>query len=257
MKNSPALAPWIKRFLLEYLPADRNFARNTQHSYRDALRLLVIFAGTTLQRKPDELLVEDLSADLVRRFMRHIEEKRKCSVSTRNQRLAAVRTLAAFIGERSPVHLLWCTQLRSVPFKRSGHRPVGYLEKSEIDALLAAPDRTRRLGCRDHTLLLFMYNSGARADEVAQLTVGDLRLHAPQDKSQSFVQLRGKGNKIRLCPLWASTTAALKELVSGRADKERVFLGRSAQPMTRFGVHDIVTRYARIARGHRAGLLHK
>lgn len=257
MKDSRALAPWIKHFLLEYLPADRNFARNTQHSYRDALRLLVIFASTALHRKPDELLVEDLSADLVRRFMRHIEEKRKCSVSTRNQRLAAVRTLAAFISERSPQHLSWCAQLRSVPFKRSGHRPVGYLEKDEIDALLAAPDRTRRLGCRDHTLLLFMYNSGARADEVAQLTVGDLRLHAPLDKSQSFVQLRGKGNKIRLCPLWASTTAALKELVSGRADKERVFLGRSAQPMTRFGVHDIVTRYARIARGHRAGLLHK
>ncbi|PYV76382.1 MAG: integrase [Acidobacteria bacterium] len=257
MKNNRALAPWIKHFLLQYLPAERNFARNTQHSYRDALRLLVIFASTALRKKPDELLVEDLSADLVRRFMRHIEEKRKCSVSTRNQRLAAVRTLAAFIGERSPEDLLWCAQIRSVPFKRSGHRPVGYLERSEIDALLAAPDRNRRLGCRDHTLLLFMYNSGARADEVAQLTVSDLRLHAPQGKSQSFVQLRGKGNKIRFCPLWASTTAALKELVSGRADNERVFLGRSAQPMTRFGVHDIVTRYARIARDRRGGLRQK
>jgi integrase/recombinase XerD len=257
MKDSHALAPWIKHFLLEYLPAERNFARNTQHSYRDALRLLVIFASTTLHRKPDELLVEDLSSDLLRRLMRHIEETRECSVSTRNQRLAAVRTLAAFIGERSPEHLVWCAQIRSVPFKRSGHRPIGYLEKGEIDALLAAPNRTRRLGCRDHTLLLFMYNSGARADEVAQLTVGDLRLHAPQEQSQSFVQLRGKGNKTRLCPLWASTTAALTELVSGRADEERVFLGRSARPMTRFGVHDIVTRYARIARGHRAGLRHK
>src|SRR5712692_8116190 len=101
MKDNRALAPWIKHFLLEYLPADRNFARNTQHSYRDALRLLVTFASTALHRKPDELLVEDLSADLVRRFMRVIEEKRQCSVSTRNQRLAAVRTLAVFIGERS------------------------------------------------------------------------------------------------------------------------------------------------------------
>jgi integrase/recombinase XerD len=257
MKNNRALAPWIKHFLLVYLPADRNFARNTQHSYRDALRLLVKFASTAVRKKPDELLVEDLSTDLVRSFMRHIEEKRKCSVATRNQRLAAVRTLAAFISECSPEHLLWCAQLRSVPFKRSVHRPVGYLEKSEVDALLAAPNRTRRLGCRDHTLLLFMYNSGARADEVAQLTIGDLRLHAPQDKSQSFVQLRGKGNKIRLCPLWASTTAALKELVKGRPDIERVFLSRSGQPMTRFGVHDVVTRYAKIVRGQRAALRHK
>ena len=123
--------------------------------------------------------------------------------------------------------------------------------------MLAAPDRTSRLGSRDHALLLFLYNTGARADEVAQLTVGDLRLRGPQEKSQSFVQLRGKGNKIRFCPLWASTTAVLKELVAGRADEERVFLGRSARAMTRFGVHDIVTRYARMARGNRAGLRHK
>ena len=124
MQDKRALAPWIKRFLLEYLATDRNFARNTQHSYRDALRLFVIFAGTTLHRKPDELLVEDLGADLVRRFMCHIEEERKCSVATRNQRLAALRTLAAFIGERSPEHLSWCAQIRSIPFKKSGHRPI-------------------------------------------------------------------------------------------------------------------------------------
>lgn len=252
MKDNRAFAPWIKRFLLEYLPADRNFARNTQHSYRDALRLLITFAGATLRRKPDELLVEDLSRDLVKRFLRHIEEARKCSVSTRNQRLAAVRTLATFIGEHSPEHLPWCAQIRSVPFKKRGHRPIGYLEKSEIDALLAAPDQTSRLGVRDHTLLLFMYNSGARADEVAQLTVGDLRLRGAHAKSQSFVQLRGKGNKIRVCPLWASTTAALKELIKGSDEKERVFQNRTAQPMTRFGIHDIVTRCARVARAHRA-----
>ena len=218
MKDKSALAPWIKRFLLEYLPTDRNFARNTQHSYRDALRLFVIFASSTLRRKPDELLVEELGADLVREFMCHIEERRKCSVATRNQRLAALRTLATFIGERSPEHLAWCAQIRSIPFKKSGHRPIGYLDKDEIDALLAAPDRTSRLGSRDHALLLFLYNTGARADEAAQLTVGDLRLRGPQEKSQSFVQLRGKGNKIRFCPLWASTTAVLKELVTGRAD---------------------------------------
>ena len=151
----------------------------------------------------------------------------------------------------------WCAQIRSIPFKKSGHRPIGYLEKHEIDVLLAAPDRTSRLGSRDHALLLFLYNTGARADEAAKLTVGDLRLHGPQEKSQSFVQLRGTGDKIRFCPLWASTTAVLKELVRGRTEEERVFLGRSRRAITRFGVHDIVTRYARMARGDRAGLRHK
>ncbi len=257
MKNNRALAPWIKRFLLEYLPTDRNFSRNTQHSYRDTLRLLLIFTSATLHRKPDELLVADIRTDLVREFLRHIEDKRKCSVSTRNQRLAAVRSLATFIGEGSPEHLSWCAQLRSIPFKKSTHRPVGYLEKDEIEALLAAPDCGSRLGSRDHALLLFLYNTGARADEAAQLTISDLRLHGSQKKSQSFVQLRGKGNKIRLCPLWASTTSALKQLVTGRIDEERVFLGRCGQAMTRFGVHDIVTRYAKVIGGSRPGLRRK
>jgi len=250
MKDRHALAPWIKRFLLQYLPSDRNFAHNTQHSYRDALRLLVTFAGSTLRKRPDELLVEDISADLVKRFLRHIEEVRKCSISTRNQRLAAVHTLATFIGEHSPEHLPWCAHVHAVPFKKRGQKPIGYLERSGIDTLLAAPDQTKRLGARDHTLLLFMYNSGARASEVAQLTVGDLRLNGAREKAQSFVQLHGKGNKIRFCPLWASTAAALKPLVKGREDTEHVFQSRTGQPMTRFGIHDIVTRYARLAGVH-------
>ena len=92
---------------------------------------------------------------------------------------------------------------------------------------------------------------------MAQLTVGDLRLRGCQEKSQSFAQLHGKGNKVRLCPLWASTTAVLKELIRGRGEEERVFLGRSGQAMTRFGVHDIVTRYARVTIGSRSGLQRK
>ena len=105
MPDPSALGPWIKRFLLEYLPGERNFTRNTQQSYRDALRLLIVFARVNLRKKPDQLLVDDLTADLLRKFLRHIEEVRKCSISTRNQRLAAVHALATFIAERCPEHL--------------------------------------------------------------------------------------------------------------------------------------------------------
>lgn len=82
MTDQSALGPWVKRFLLEYLPGERNFTRNTQQSYRDALRLLIVFAAGSLHKKPDQLLVEDIGADLLRKFLRHIEEVRKCSVST-------------------------------------------------------------------------------------------------------------------------------------------------------------------------------
>ena len=247
MSDKNTFGRWVRRFLMEHLPDDRNLSRNTQQSYRDALRLLIVFAAGKLRKKVDELLVADIDADLIRTFLRHVEEKRGCTISTRNQRLAAFHALASFIGQRSPEDLGWSAQLRAVEFKRSARVAVGYLDKPEIDALLAAPDRTTSIGCRDHVLLLFLYNSGARADEAAQLNIGDLSLHTGGSRTLSSVRLQGKGNKVRLCPLWASTALALRELTHGRKDHERVFLSRTAKPLTRFGVHDIVTRHAQTA----------
>lgn len=245
--NRATLGPWIRRFLLEYLVSERNLARNTQHSYRDAIRLLLTFTAAQTRKKPDELLVPDIDADLLRAFLQDLEEQRKCSVSSRNQRLAAVHTLASFIAERCPEYLDWCGQLRTVKAKRSASDPVCYLEKPEIDALLDAPSSLTKLGSRDRTLLLFLYNSGARADEVARLCIDDLSLQVGGAGTLSSVRLNGKGGKVRLCPLWTSTTAALKSLVAGRSATERVFLNRRSEPLTRFGIHEIVTRYARAA----------
>ena len=245
--NRSALAPWIRRFLMEYLIGERNLARNTQHSYRDAVRLLVVFTAATARKKVDELLISDVDADQLRTFLKHIEEKRKCSISSRNQRLAAIHALAGFIAERCPEYLDWCAQLRTVKAKRSAPRPVCYLEKPEIDALLDAPSSATKLGCRDRALLLFMYNSGARAEEAAQVCIEDLSLHSGADGALSSVCLHGKGGKVRVCPLWTSTTNTLTNLIAGRNDKERVFLNRCSQPLTRFGIHEIVTRYARAA----------
>ena len=155
MKNSSALGSWIRRFLMEYLVGERNLARNTQQSYRDAVRLLVVFAAAKTHKKVDELLIPDIDADLLRAFLRHIEEQRRCSVSSRNQRLAAIHALASFIAERCPEYLDWCAQLRAVKSKRSAPMPVCYLEKPEIDALLDAPNPchyTRQSGSRPSAL---------------------------------------------------------------------------------------------------------
>jgi site-specific recombinase XerD len=247
MSNREALGSWVRRFLMEYLVGERNLARNTQQSYRDAIRLLVVFTAAKAHKKADELIIPDIDADLLRAFLRHLEEKRKCSVSSRNQRLAAIHALAGFIAERCPEYLDWCAQLRAVKSKRSAPTPVCYLEKPEIDALLEAPSAVTKLGWRDRALLLFLYNSGARADEAAKLCIEDLSLHSGADGMLSSVCLHGKGGKVRTCPLWTSTTATLKNLVAGRNGTERVFLNRRSEPLTRFGIHEIVTRYARIA----------
>jgi len=250
MNNRGALGSWIRRFLMEYLVGERNLARNTQQSYRDAVRLLVTFVAAKTRKKVDELLVPDVDADMLRAFLRHIEEKRKCSVSSRNQRLAAIHALAGFIAERCPEYLDWCAQLRIVKAKRSAPKPVCYLEKPEIDALLDAPNPVTKLGSRDRALLLFLYNSGARAEEAATLCVEGLSLYSGGDATLSSVRLHGKGGKVRTCPLWASTTAALRSLVAARSGTERVFLNRRSEPLTRFGIHEIVTRYARTATSH-------
>lgn len=242
MKDKSLLGPWIRRFLLEHLVAERNLSRNTQASYRDTLTLLLPFASKQGGCAIDRMTVEELTPEVVRKFLDHLERDRQCSEVTRNQRLATIHSLARFIGTRSPVHLAWCSEIRAVPFKKTAKTAIGYLEKAEMDALLNQPDRRTSLGVRDHVLLLFLYNSGARADEAAKLTVGNLQLGASPS-----VRLHGKGNKVRICPLWSTTATSLTRLVADRNKGEAVFLGRTNQPLTRFGIHRLVTQYAAMA----------
>jgi len=242
MKNDSLLGPWIKRFLLEHLIAERNLARNTQQSYRDTLRLLLPHLATHSKKHVDALEIEDMSTDVVRIFLKDVEERRGCSVVTRNQRLSAIHALARFIGERSPEHLPWCGEMRSVPFKRTGKNPLTYLEKSEMDALLVAPNQHTPQGRKDRALLLFLYNSGARASEAASVKVSDLE---GDEQRGGVVKLHGKGGKMRFCPLWPRTMAALTPLIADRHADARVFLNRYGSPVTRFGIHTLVERHAR------------
>jgi site-specific recombinase XerD len=244
MPDAALLGPWVRRFLLEHLVGERNLARTTQQSYRDTLRLLLPFTARSAHRPIDRLGVEDLSADRIRAFLQELEEERGCGIATRNQRLAAIHSLARFIGQHSPEHIRWCGEVRAIPVKKAPRPLVTYLEKKEMDALLAAPDGSTAQGPRDHSVLLFLYNTGARADEVAHVRIADLDLGQTPSRDPSSVLLRGKGNKLRRCPLWAKTVNELLSLVSGRAPSEHVFLNRRGQPLTRFGVHALVERYA-------------
>ncbi|MEK7877894.1 MAG: tyrosine-type recombinase/integrase, partial [Pseudomonadota bacterium] len=179
---------------------------------------------------------------------------RACRITTRNQRLAALHSFARFIGGRSPEHLAWCTEICSLPFKKAPHEGVCYLEKHEMDALLDAPNICTRQGFRDHTVLLFLYNSGARASEAVGVTVGDLELPAAH---QASVRLMGKGAKVRRCPLWASTAGALKALIGDRPTTATVFVNRRGHALTRYGVHDLVARYGRTVARRLPSLQHK
>jgi integrase/recombinase XerD len=244
MNDKSLLGPWVRRFLLEYAVKERNLARNTQRSYRDTLSLLIPFIAKKAGSPIERLKVIDASAERVRLFLLDLEETRGCSITTRNQRLAAIHALARFISLHSPEHIEWCGQVRAIAFKKTTKPLVTYLEKSEMDALLAAPDRDTAQGRRDYAVILFLYNTGARADEAAQLKISHLDLSQTPERYQSSVEIHGKGNKLRRCPLWPQTVSELAPLVEQRSPSERVFLNRCGRPLTRFGIHTMIERHA-------------
>jgi len=205
------------------------------------LVLLLPYASEHLKMPIDRLTVTDLSPEIVRKFLTHLEQDRLCSAATRNQRLGGIHALARFIGENSPEHVEWCGQIRLIAFKKTTQKCIIYLEKPEMDALLGAPDRRTPQGRRDYALLLFLYNSGARASEAAGLRIADVDWHA------KCVRIIGKGNKQRTCPLWTNTMEQLRWTTDQRAHEQCVFLNRNRRPITRFGIHTMVERCALVA----------
>ncbi|MCI0148906.1 site-specific integrase [Paraburkholderia sediminicola] len=238
-----SLSPWVRRFLIEYVVTERNLARSTQLSYRDTLASLIRYAAGKTHKRADLLNVEDLTRELITRFLSELSAQRDCCARTINQKLAALHTFARFVGEYGPEHLQWSGGVLAIPFRKYARPQISYLEKVEMDALLASPDRQTTQGTRDYATLLFLYNTGARASELAQLTVSDLQLDKSH-KRNSFVTLHGKGDRTRICPLWPHTADVIESLVAGRSLRQHVFLNRSGQPMTRFGIHAVVERHA-------------
>lgn len=146
--------------------------------------------------------------------------------------------MARFIAEHSPEYVAWGAEIRSVRFEKTTRPMIGYLDKPEMDALLQMADRRTAQGQRDYALMLFLYNSGARASEAAQLRIEDL------DLISSSVKIRGKGGKLRHCPLWPLTVKELSALLGRRASNEPVFLNRRGTTITRCGIHTLIERYA-------------
>ena len=243
MSDPRTLGPWLRRFLVEHIVTERNLARNTQMSYRDTFALLLPFVGVRVRKPIDRLAVHDLTPRRVLQFLAHLEDDRGCSVQTRNQRLTAVRAFARFVASRDPGQLEWSTNLRAIALKKATPQPIGWLSKSEMNALLEVPDRRRPRGRCEHALLLFLYNTGARVSEATELVTGDLQI-GPRDGMHALVTIHGKGGKRRQCPLWPRTEGVLAELVQGRAAGDAVFLSRQRRPYTRFGVYRLVERCA-------------
>jgi len=241
-----ALARALRGFFADHLPRVRGASPHTVRSYRDALTLLLRFLAERHDCSAILLDFEHLSPDDVLAFLEHLEVHRGNSSRTRNTRLAAIHAFARYAAAGDPEHLELCQRLLAIPFKRVTVPVVGYLEADEVRALLDSTDRTTPAGRRNHALLLTLFNTGARVQELVDVRPLDLRLERPLQ-----VRLLGKGRKERFCPLWPQTAAVLRALrLESGLDADAttpLFRNQRGRPLTRFGVRYILRKHARLA----------
>ena len=240
----PAVASLLHSFFHEWLSEQRNASHRTVQAYRDAWRLFLRFVAARRRKPVANLQLEDLTATEVLAFLRHVEKERKATVRTRNCRLAAIRSFFSFVADREPLAAKLCDEVLRVPFKKAPKRALCYLESAEVSALLSQPDRTSVEGQRDHALLSFLYNTGARIQEALSLRPGDLHL-----KSPAHVKLMGKGQKERISPIWPETAELISSLLrrKPRQPDETIFVNRYGQPLTPSGFRFRLRAYVKRA----------
>ena len=206
------LAPTVQAFFTQRLVRERHASPHTIAAYRDTLRLLLRFAAKRCGREPSMLDITDLDATTVAAFLDHLETERGNSARTRNARLAAIHSLYRYAALRHPEHAQDIQRVLSIPPKRTDRALVTFLDREEIDALLAAPDRSTWTGRRDHALLLTAIQTGLRASELTALNVADVQLGGA-----AHLTCVGKGRRQRITPLTTTTVAVLRVWLAERA----------------------------------------
>jgi len=239
----------LTEYLSKYLPSQVGASTNTIKSYRDTFTLLLKFCKAEKGINPDRLTLKHLERVLVEDFLSWIEEKKKCSVSTRNQRLAAIHSFFRYLQIEAPENILSYQKVLAIPVKRYSRRTLNYLSLKGIKTILAMPDTGTLSGRRDLVLLCLLYDTGARVQEIADCTVGDVRLEDPAN-----IRLRGKGEKSRIVPVMKQTALYIKEYTHERnLDKPvmrpyPLFYNRIRRKLTRAGITYILNKYVGMAR---------
>jgi site-specific recombinase XerD len=238
------LAPWLHAFFHEWLAEQRNCSRHTVLSYRDTWRMFLRFVAERRHRSVSNFTLADLTADEVLAFLKYVETQRRTSIGTRNCRLAAIRSFFRYVAGHEPLAAMQCAAVLRIPTKKGPRADPEYLDVEEVAAILRQPDRSTPEGQRDHALLAFLYNTGARIQEALSLCPNNIRLASPAQ-----VKLFGKGRKERVCPLWPETATLLAALLKRkpRPDDEPLFVNRYGQPLGAAGVRFKLAQYVQTA----------
>ena len=253
--NTTDVAKALRGFFLDYLPRQRALSPHTRQSYRDSLKLLLLHVAGSSQAVTG-LDMAAITPERVIGFLDHLETVRKNCAATRNVRLSAIHCFFRFVGAQFPEHLPLAQRILNIPFKRSSHREIHYLDLPDVKAILRVIDRSTSLGRRDYVLLTTLFNTGGRVSEIVGLQACDFRLTDPM-----HVLLRGKGRKERTCPLWKETARLVRDHLSeqqiGPATAAWVFRNHRGQSLTRFGVRLILKKHVAAAALSTPNLRHK
>ena len=239
-----ALAPMLEAFFTRRLISEKDVSPHTIAAYRDTFRLLLSFAHEHTGKQPAALEFEDLDALLIAAFLDHLEHQRGNSPRTRNARLAAIHSMFRYAALRHPEHAALISRVIAVPTKRFERAIVTYLTPDEVDALLAAPNRERWIGRRDHALLTLAIQTGLRVTELTTLRNQDVHL-----STGPHVQVVGKGRKQRATPLTSQTVAVLRQWLKERAGRpeDPLFPTSRGRPLSRDAIALLVTNHASTA----------
>lgn len=245
MKNSTDLARYLTGFFTEYLSGIRNLSKNTIRAYRDTFRLLLVFYREAYAIPPEKLVIKKMSDKTIIQYLDWLQKERKCTNSTRNQRLAAIHTFFRYLQLQNPENLLLCQKILLIPFKKVQKTIIQHLTTEQTKRLLEQPNVRKRGGRRDMVLLSVLYDTGARVQEICDLRVRDVRLESP-----ALVTLTGKGCKSRQVPLLGNTVNLLRNYMeehglhrNGKQDMS-LFYNQRYAALTRGGITHILQKYA-------------
>src|SRR5215472_1084132 len=238
------LAPHLTAFFQQRLTLESRASENTCDSYAYAFKLLLGYASKRLKRPPSQLQLEQIDAPLVISFLNHLESERHNGASSRNVRLAAIKSFMTFIEFRVPSALQQVQRIHAIPMKKTDSRLVRHLTSDEIQALLDAPKPTNWKGMRDRAMLHLCFAAGLRVSELVAVRLEDLSF-----RPSAALLVHGKGRRERCLPLWKQTASALRAwlAIRGSIPAPELFVNAVREPMTRSGFEYILEKAVRIA----------
>lgn len=246
--NPTNFARYLTDFFSAYLTAQKNVSKNTIYSYRDAFKLLFKYCQEVKGIAIERITIDLLTAGLIKDFLDWLEHERKCSISTRNQRLASIHSFFRYIQGEAPAGIHHFQKVISISTKKAGKKVIGHLSPDAMKLILEQPDKNSSKGRRDLTLLSVLYDTGARVQELIDIKVIDLVLDSPP-----VISLTGKGNKMRRVPLMKNVVTLLQRYLSERdlnkqwKNQYPLFINNQHNKLTKEGVAYILGKYVKMA----------